>query len=86
MLGVLSCAGEVVSATGDEYALILARYGKIHTIAGRGAIDSNGGNDWLEAYEGGPARDAELSEAHNARPTSPEMFTLWTRIPTPFAR
>ena len=67
VLGVLSCAGEVVSATGDEYALILTRYGKIHTIAGRGAIDSNGGNDWLEAYEGGPARDAELSEAHNAQ-------------------
>lgn len=67
VLGVFSGAGDVVSATGDEYALILARYGKIHTIAGRGAIDSNGGNDWLEAYEGGPARDAELSEAHNAQ-------------------
>jgi sugar lactone lactonase YvrE len=67
VLAVLSCAGEVESATGDEYALILARYGKIHTIAGRGAIDSNGGNDWLESYEGGPARDAELSEAHNAQ-------------------
>jgi hypothetical protein len=67
VLGVLSCAGGVVSATEDEYALILARYGKIHTIAGRGTVDSNGGNDWLEAYEGGPARDAELSEAHNAQ-------------------
>jgi sugar lactone lactonase YvrE len=66
VLGVLYVA-EVASATGDEYALILARYGKIHTIAGRGTIDSNGGNDWLEAYEGGPARDAELSEAHNAQ-------------------
>lgn len=54
-------------AAGEEYAQILARYGKIHTIAGRGAVDSNGGNDWLETYEGGPARDAELSEAHNAQ-------------------
>jgi sugar lactone lactonase YvrE len=63
-LGTLSCLGD---AGGDEYAQIVARYGKIHTIAGRGLVDSNGGNDWLESYEGGPARDAELSEAHNAQ-------------------
>jgi sugar lactone lactonase YvrE len=66
-LVIFSSTSTVVRALGDEYALILARYGKIHTIAGRGAIDSNGGNDWLEAYEGGLARDAELSEAHNAQ-------------------
>jgi len=64
VLATCSCLGEV---GGDEYAQIVARYGKIHTIAGRGAVDSNGGNDWLESYEGGPARDAELSEAHNAQ-------------------
>lgn len=51
----------------DEFADLQARYGKIHTLAGRGQVDSNGGNDWLESYEGGPARDAELSEAHNAQ-------------------
>lgn len=67
MLGVLSCASDEASATEGEYAQILARYGKIHTIAGRGTTDSNGGNDWLEAYEGGAARNAELSEAHNAQ-------------------
>jgi sugar lactone lactonase YvrE len=67
VLGMLSCFGDAPDAGGDEYARIVARYGKIHTIAGRGAIDSNGGNDWLESYEGGPARDAELSEAHNAQ-------------------
>jgi sugar lactone lactonase YvrE len=66
-LGTFSCFGDVVNAGDGEYAQIVARYGKIHTIAGRGAIDSNGGNDWLESYEGGPARDAELSEAHNAQ-------------------
>jgi len=67
VFGTLSCIGGVINAGTDEYAEIVARYGKIHTIAGRGAIDSNGGNDWLESYEGGPARDAELSEAHNAQ-------------------
>jgi sugar lactone lactonase YvrE len=67
MLGWFSCLGDTANVGPDEYAQILARYGKIHTIAGRGAIDSNGGNDWLESYEGGPARDAELSEAHNAQ-------------------
>jgi sugar lactone lactonase YvrE len=67
VLGTCSCFGDVVNTGGDEYARIVARYGKIHTIAGRGALDSNGGNDWLESYEGGPARDAELSEAHNAQ-------------------
>lgn len=66
-LAVLAHEEDAVGAGVDEYALILARYGNIHTIAGRGAIDSDGGNDWLEAYEGGPARDAELSEAHNAQ-------------------
>lgn len=66
-LGVLAHTGKALAAEIDEYAQILARYGRIHTIAGRGAIDSDGGNDWLEAYEGGPARDAELSEAHNAQ-------------------
>lgn len=64
VLGAFSCLGDVGD---DEYAGILARYGKIHTVAGRGLVDSNGGNDWLESYEGGPARDAELSEAHNAQ-------------------
>ncbi|MBM3848544.1 MAG: DNRLRE domain-containing protein, partial [Verrucomicrobia bacterium] len=49
------------------YEQILARFGRIHTIAGRGAVDSNGGNDWQETFEGGPARNAELSEAHNAQ-------------------
>ncbi len=67
VLGTFSSLGDVVNAGGEEYAQIVARYGKIHTIAGRGAIDSNGGNDWLESYEGGPAREAELSEAHNAQ-------------------
>jgi hypothetical protein len=63
-LGIHGCLAD---AGGDEYAQMLARYGRIHTIAGRGALDSNGGNDWLESFEGGPARDAELSEAHNAQ-------------------
>jgi hypothetical protein len=67
ILAVLCCKAEVQAATGDEYSLILSRYGKIHTIAGRGLIDSNGGNDWLDAFEGGLARSAELSEAHNAQ-------------------
>lgn len=51
----------------EEFEILKARYGKIHTIAGRAALDSNGGNDWREEYEGGPAREAELSEAHNAQ-------------------
>jgi sugar lactone lactonase YvrE len=67
VFGVLSGAGDLLGTPGDEYAQILARYGKIHTIAGRGETDSNGGYDWDESYEGGPARDAELSEAHNAQ-------------------
>jgi len=68
-LGFISANNTAIHATeaGDEYAQILARYGILHTIAGRGAIDSNGGNDWLEEYEGGPALNAELSEAHNAQ-------------------
>jgi hypothetical protein len=67
LIAIIACPGNLVSATGDEYDMILSRYGKIHTIAGRGALDSNGGNDWLESYEGGSARSAELSEAHNAQ-------------------
>jgi hypothetical protein len=63
-LGTFWCLADT---GGDEYAGILARYGKIHTVAGRGLTDSNGGNDWLESYEGGPASEAELSEAHNAQ-------------------
>lgn len=57
----------VHGAASEEFDLLKARYGKIHTIAGRGALDSNGGNDWRDEYEGGPAREAELSEAHNAQ-------------------
>src|SRR3954471_1635573 len=67
LISIIVCPRDLVSATGDEYANIVARYGKIHTIAGRGTLDSNGGNDWLESYEGGSARAAELSEAHNAQ-------------------
>ncbi len=59
--------GGSASSEQDEYSQILSRYGKIHTIAGRGQVDSNGGNDWQESFEGGPAREAELSEAHNAQ-------------------
>lgn len=67
VLGISHHLGNPSPAEADEYSKILARYGRIHTIAGLGAIDSNGGNDWLESYEGGPARAAELSEAHNAQ-------------------
>ncbi|MCB1127494.1 MAG: hypothetical protein KDM81_13455, partial [Verrucomicrobiae bacterium] len=66
-LGLFALGWQALGAGSDEYAFILARYGTLHTIAGRGAIDSDGGNDWLESYEGGPALDAELSEAHNAQ-------------------
>lgn len=66
VVGIL-CGATNVTAAGDEYAQILARYGRIHTIAGRATIDSDGGNDWLESFEGGPARNAEFSEAHNAQ-------------------
>lgn len=59
-------AGEMLAATGD-FDEIKAGFGRLHTIAGRALIDSNGGNDWDETYEGGRAVDAELSEAHNAQ-------------------
>ncbi len=49
LLGFLivpSLSGWAVVGGQGEYADIRARYGKLHTIAGRAQLDSNGGNDW----------------------------------------
>ena len=67
VVGGLLLTAAIQGNANEEFELLKMRYGKIHTIAGRGALDSNGGNDWREEYEGGPAREAELSEAHNAQ-------------------
>ena len=47
----------------EEFA---AKYDLLTTIAGKGEMDNNGIDEWLEEYEGGPAIDAELSRPHFA--------------------
>lgn len=49
----------------DEFEQVLAGLGELDTLAGAGARQDDA-NEWLEAYEGGPAVEAELSSPHNA--------------------
>lgn len=57
---------EVDGDVTDEFAALVASYDLLSTVAGRGEARVDGVNDWLPAYEGGPAVDAELSRPHVA--------------------
>jgi len=52
-------------APDSSWLNVRAHYGRMHAVAGAGATDS-GTNEWLPAFEGGPAADAELSRPHMA--------------------
>ncbi|PKN54824.1 MAG: hypothetical protein CVU56_24450 [Deltaproteobacteria bacterium HGW-Deltaproteobacteria-14] len=52
--------------TEDEFATVVARYDLLSTVAGLGEDRVDGVNDWLPAFEGGPATAAELSRPHVA--------------------
>ncbi len=67
-------AGELLAVTGD-FDEIKAGFGRLHTIAGRGLIDSNGGNDWDETYEGGGPLTLNFP-----RPTTRRRMCLATSI------
>ncbi len=60
----LSCIEEPEACAPDEFAALAASFGILDTLAGKGATD--GDNGWRSSFEGGPARDAELSAPHNA--------------------
>ena len=45
---------------------VRAHYGTMLAIAGAGATDNSGTNEWLTTFEGGPALTAELSRPHMA--------------------
>jgi sugar lactone lactonase YvrE len=45
---------------------VRAHYGTMLAIAGAGATDNSGTNEWLTSFEGGPALSAELSRPHMA--------------------
>jgi len=47
------------------WALVVASYERLETVAGRGA-QRDEGNEWRAEYEGGPATAAELSRPHIA--------------------
>ena len=50
----------------DEFAALVARYDLLSTLAGRGEDRVDGVDDWVPAFEGGPATAAELSRPHIA--------------------
>jgi hypothetical protein len=45
---------------------VRAHYGTMLAVAGAGATDNSGANEWLTTFEGGPALSAELSRPHMA--------------------
>lgn len=53
------------SETGTEFQRVLAGFGQINTIAGRGFADNC--NGWNASMETGPASQAELSRPHMAQ-------------------
>jgi len=62
MLCLLLPACAAVGRT--EFETVLASYGNLTTVAGRGAATKDGVNDWQPAMEGGSALQAELSRPH----------------------
>src|SRR5207247_1384587 len=55
-----------ISATPSGYSNLLAAYGIIETIAGRGGGRSDVTNSWHPDFEGAPATNADLSRPHFA--------------------
>ena len=55
-----------ISATPSGYSNLLAAYGIIETIAGRGGGRSDVTNYWQPEFEGAPATNADLSRPHFA--------------------
>jgi len=51
--------------TPNSWALLVASYDRLETVAGRGT-QRDKGNEWLASYEGGPAKSSELSRPHMA--------------------
>ena len=55
----------LADASATEFDNILASFGNLSTVAGRGATDGgNGANEWSAGMEGGLAVNAELSRPH----------------------
>ncbi len=49
-----------------EFESLRTSYGVLETVAGTGLVREKGFNSWMEAFEGGPATEAELSRPHMA--------------------
>lgn len=56
---------ETDGVTRNSWALLVASYDKLETVAGRGT-QRDEGNEWRAAYENGPAVLSELSRPHMA--------------------
>jgi hypothetical protein len=61
----LGCAGFAPCEL-DEFEDLVASFDILDTMAGAGALKGEGVNEWQPAFEGGPAKQAELSTPHNA--------------------